>query len=227
MKRDELRFFDRSQAWTIADQRRLPHWLQADTLCFITWRVADSLPNNALERLDAEIREHLTSLGMGSHQDVSEFMLGCDAKARSQIHWRLFQIRDKYLDRHWGRCPLRVPAHAKIVLQSLRHFDEQRYFLTDVIVMPNHLHFIAAFGDEDAMLRQCDAWKRFTGKSINQLEKRTGSFWQPDQFDHLIRGESQFEYFRRYIQDNPKRAGLRQNEFLYWAKELTNSESEG
>jgi len=224
MKRDELHFFDKSQELTIFGQRRLPHWLQSGTLCFITWRVADSLPQEVLQQLDADIHTYLTTLGINGLQQLNGFMLKNDAKTRSQVHWRLFQLRDKFLDQSSGRCPLRVPTHATTVLESLQFRDEERYFLTDVIVMPNHLHFIAAFGGEEAMLKQCTEWKRFTGRLINQQEGRNGEFWQPDQFDHLIRGETQFEYFRRYLRDNPIKARLKPGEFLYWTKNLADSQ---
>ena len=221
MKRDELHFFDKKQVLTIFDQRRLPHWLQSGALCFITWRVADSLPQEVLRQLDAEIQTYLKSLGVNSHHELAELMLKSEAKTRSKVHWWLFRLRDKFLDQSWGRCPLRVPEHAAKVLESLRYRDEERYFLTDAIVMPNHLHFIAAFGGEDTMLKQCTEWKRFTGRMINQMEGRSGEFWQRDQFDHLIRGESQFEYFRQYLRDNPVKAGLKPSEFLYLTKNLT------
>ena len=223
MKRDDLQFFDKTQDFAVFDQRRLPHWIQAGTLCFITWRVADSLPQGILKQLDAEIDQYLTTLGISIIQELPDFLEKSDLKTRSQIHWRMFTIRDHFLNRGMGRCPLRNPIHAYIVLDSLRTFDEDRYFLTDAVVMPNHVHFIAAFGDNDSMLQQCTAWKRFTGRAINQLEGRTGEFWQADQFDHLIRGERQFAYFRQYISENPTKPKLREGEFLHWSKNLDNT----
>lgn len=45
-------------------------------------------------------------------------------------------------------CLLRQPVLAKIVADSLRHFDGDRYCLGDFVVMPNHVHLLVAFGSE-------------------------------------------------------------------------------
>jgi len=33
-------------------------------------------------------------------------------------------------------------------------------------------------------------------------------FWQDESYDHLVRHEREFEKIRRYIEENPVRAGL-------------------
>ncbi|MEJ7594383.1 MAG: hypothetical protein WKF77_22850 [Planctomycetaceae bacterium] len=72
------------------------------------------------------------------------------------------------LDKSYGACVLRDPVNAKIVADSLRKFDGDRYWLTDFVVMPNHVHLLVSFADDDSMLRQCEGWKRFTARTINQ-----------------------------------------------------------
>ena len=79
--------------------------------------------------------------------------------------------------------------------------------LTDYVVMPNHVHLLAAFPDEDAMLTQCESWKHYTAGAMNRVLGRKGRFWQQDEFDHLVRSADAFDHFRRYIADNPLRRG--------------------
>ncbi len=43
---------------------------------------------------------------------------------------------------------------------------------------------------------------------IHQSLGRSGSFWQAEAFDHIVRSEKQLMHFRRYIAENPKKAGL-------------------
>ena len=86
--------------------------------------------------------------------------------------------------------------------------------------MPNHVHVLAAFPDEESMLKQCESWKHFTAMQINRQLGRKGRFWQQDGFDHLVRSERQFEHLRRYIAENPTRAGLQPGEYLHESKEL-------
>ena len=93
--------------------------------------------------------------------------------------------------------------------------------LTDFVVMPNHVHLLAAFPDEGSMLNQCTSWKRFTARPINAAIGRRGEFWQVEQFDHLVRSLQQFEHYRRYIADNPGKAGLAMGQFRWFSKNLT------
>jgi len=133
----------------------------------------------------------------------------------------LFATRDRFLDQGFGACKLSDPRCSRIVLDSLCKFDTERYFLTDAVVMPNHVHFLCAFADEEKFLSQCTEWKRYTGRQINRLLSRSGEFWQVDQYDHLIRSPEQFEHYRRYIANNPVNARLPSGSFLHFQKPLT------
>lgn len=115
---------------------------------------------------------------------------------------------------------LKQPALARIVADSLQHFDGDRYDLTDFVVMPNHVHVLVAFPDESSMLAQCDSWKHFTATQINKALSRKGRFWQQDGFDHLVRSIEQFEHFRRYIAEKGPKAKLRPDEYIYWSKPM-------
>ena len=220
MKRGDVGFFDRDSDWSVVE-RMLPHWVQAGTLCFVTWRANDSLPASVLIRLDREIAAFLRSEGLNVNADWKHELAKRSGKQRGRIQWKLFETRDKFRDQGHGECLLAQPECAKIVEDSLRKFDEDRYFLTDSTVMPNHVHFIAAFRDESAFLKQCTEWKRFTACAINKQVGSTGEYWQVDQFDHLIRSLEQFEHYRRYIANNPNRANLPANEFRHYQKGLT------
>ncbi len=219
MKKNEITFFDRKTDYSVVE-RRLPHWCQAGTLCFVTWRLADSLPSAIIQQLEQDIEGVLAESNLSIHDDWKSELKRQSESAREAVHWKLFAIRDKYLDAGHGCCLLRKPQYAEEVIKSLRHFDEERYFLTDAVVMPNHCHFICAFRSEETMLKQCVEWKRFTARRINSMEGIKGEFWQFDQFDHLIRNEDQFERFRRYIQENPLTAGLVRGEYAYYQKDM-------
>jgi hypothetical protein len=40
-----FRFFDPLAEFNAIEGRSLPHWSQAGTMCFITWRTWDSMPS--------------------------------------------------------------------------------------------------------------------------------------------------------------------------------------
>jgi type I restriction enzyme R subunit len=109
---------------------------------------------------------------------------------------------------------------AEEVARSLKHFDGDRYDLTDFVVMPNHVHLLVAFPDEQSMLAQCESWKHYTAAKINPALGRKGRFWQQDGFDHLVRSIEQFQYYRDYIADNPRRARLDEGEYIHFSKQV-------
>jgi type I restriction enzyme R subunit len=109
---------------------------------------------------------------------------------------------------------LRRAELAKIVADSLLHFDGQRYHVSDFVVMPNHVHLLVCLLGQTEVESQCTSWKRFTATSINRQLRRQGRFWQEESFDHLVRSVEQFEAIQRYIAANPEKAGLAAGE--YW-----------
>jgi putative transposase len=223
----------------------LPHWSQAGTLAFITWRTQDSIPASVLqawlEERDQWLRRHGictrdSPLAPREEPSRGARRLQSSRGARGR-HWRdelqklapalvaefhrHFSNRwNDDLDRCHGECVLRRPELSTIVAESLLKFDGQRYELTDFVIMPNHVHVMAAFPDEQAMLSQCDSWKHYTAAEIHRALGRRGKLWQQDGFDHLVRSIEQFTHLRRYIADNPKKARLRPGEYRHYSKQL-------
>lgn len=215
-----MQFFDRDQE-ILLTERRLPHWAQAGTVTFITFRTWDSLPTAVIEAWLAErdvwLRRHgIDPFSSDWQRQVDRLGPRLAAELRTLIADRW----NDQLDTCHGQCVLRRPELAEEVAKSLRHFDGDRYELTDFVVMPNHVHVLAAFPDEAALLMQCDSWKHFTATQINKRLGRAGRFWQQDGFDHLVRSGEQFGYLRKYIAANPERASLKIGEYLHYSKVL-------
>ncbi len=216
---DGLQFFDREQDFTVA-WRTLPHWAQAGTVCFITWRTADSLPREAQVRIATERRQMLTRLGINSEEDWRVELGKLPKDAASKARWQMFTAWDRQLDLGVGECVLARPELARIVEESILHFDEDRYIVTDSVVMPNHVHVLVALRDADSLLAQPRAWKRFSSRLIQKALGRSGEFWQGEQFDHLVRSLAQFEYLRRYVAENARTARLRAGQYRHYSREL-------
>jgi REP element-mobilizing transposase RayT len=217
-----IRTFDRKDDFAVLVRSSLPHWAQAGALCFITFRTWDSLPRPVLHRWLTErnswLRDHhIDPLGTGWRTAIGNLPPLQREEFRSFVSDRW----EAHLDECHGDCVLRQRTYADIVSKSLLHFNEKRYVMTDFVVMPNHIHLIAAFPTEDAMLDQCDSWKHFTATEINRSLGRKGRFWEEDQFDHLVRSEEWFEHYRNYIAENPTRARLGSGEFIHFSKDLS------
>lgn len=119
------------------------------------------------------------------------------------------------LDECHGECCLRDPSLATIVADSLMYFDGERYRMGDFVVMPNHVHLLAAFATQELLTTQCTSWLRFTATQINKRLGRAGKFWQQEPFDHLVRSPEQYEFYRNYIRNNGPKANLQPHEYLY------------
>lgn len=215
LSRGDVQFFNPKDEFAV-QQRRLPHWSQAGTLSFITFRTHDSLPRSVLQAWIAARNDWLAKHCIDPERDDWRQAVEQLARPQPQEFRRLIGDRwHDHLDDGHGECALQMPACAEIIAASLRHFHGDRYLLTDFVVMPDHVHLIAAFASAEPMLKQCQSWKHFTAKTLNAALGRTGRFWQPDDFDHLVRSEEQFLALRQYIADNPVKAKLRVGEYLH------------
>lgn len=215
----DLGFFDPHQGFSVYE-RHLPHWIQAGALCFVTWRLSDSLPSTVVKRIDAEINALLIAQGLNPDAPWKDVIRTWAARERGRLQWKLFQIRDRFLDRGYGNSWFTRAECSQVVASALKHFDGTKYFLTDFVVMPNHVHYIAAFPDEAKFLKQNTDLKRFISRQVNEIQGRRGDLWQPDQFDHMIRSISQFDFFRTYIGDNPRKARLKKDTYRHFRKDL-------
>jgi putative transposase len=219
-----LQAFDPKQEYEII-HRRLPHWSQPGTVCFITWRTWDSMPPHVIAEWLSEREGWLRHHGIDpSRKDWELQLAGMPEAIRQKFDGFVSDRWDRQLDAMHGACVLRQPALARIVADSLCHFDRERYRITDYVMMPNHVHLLAAFASENAMLEQCESWKHYTARTINRILGRKGRFWQQDGFDHLVRSAEWFDYYRRYIADNPVRARLKLGEYLHESRKQSLSD---
>jgi putative transposase len=210
----------------ILHRRHLPHLYLPNAVYFVTFRLAGSLPDRAIE----ELRE----------------------KARLQKKsWISFVNYDKALDNgsadvHW----LSDKQIANLVLESIRLRDGSDFDLATCCIMPNHVHIVFGIGVHDliervgqtviplnkptAQVGQIDNLKKdlidkvgqtvslsnkslskimqslkgFTASKANDILQRSGPFWQDESYDHIIRSEGELERVVKYVVYNPVKAGL-------------------
>ncbi|MCR4305031.1 MAG: transposase [Gallionella sp.] len=162
----------------------LPHCDTPGLLQAITFRLADSLPANVLERL---------LQGAGDN---------------AEKHRRI----ENLLDAGHGACWLKQPDVADIAENSLLHWDGQRYRLLAWCVMPNHVHVLIEAWEGYSLPNIVQGWKSFTARLINRHLGRIGTLWMRDYFDRYIRDDHHLAAVVAYIHNNPVKAGLVQNE---------------
>ena len=195
-----LRYFQAHEEITNT-RHNLPHWQQEGACYFVTFRLADSLPQALL----APWRE-LRAAWITLHPKP------WNAATEMEYHRRFSREIDERLDEGHGSCLLRDPENARTVANALRFFDRDRYLMHARIVMPNHVHAPFSLAAGSLLEKQISSWKRFSAQEIHRLTGGSGALWQEDYFDRMIRDEEHFGNVARYIARNP--AKLRSGTYL-------------
>jgi type I restriction enzyme R subunit len=195
-------------------RRALPHWFQEGRTYFVTFRLADSMPREKREQLEAQRNAWMHAQGLKSLDEI-EFLSEEDRK----VYHRLFTVKiHELLDAGYGSCALRDPENAQIVSNALMFFDGQRCEMISFVVMPNHVHVLTCPIEPHSLSELLHSWKRFTSREIHKRTGETGTLWLDENFDHIVRTEHQLEHFRNYIRDNPKKARLPEGTFIHYDK---------
>jgi REP element-mobilizing transposase RayT len=175
---------------------------------FVTFRLAGSLPKEVLAQLKAQRELELKALKNNS------------AIERNEIEKRHFGYYDDWLDRcESGPRWLQVEDTAQIVEKEIHDLDDDRYQLIAYCIMPNHVHMLirscisepAKHRGKSAKYPVTDSLRLLKGRTArysNVQLMRTGSFWQHESYDHVIRDEQELEQTILYILNNPVKAGL-------------------
>ena len=181
-------------------------------------RLADSMPKAVVRSWHNEVEVWLRENGLHEFS-VEEVLKSHTISNDIKNQLRKFRNRGWHnrLDDCHGDCVLRRTDCRSEVCNSILHFNSQRYDLESFIVMPNHVHVLIQMRDDYSLRKQFREIQRFSAWAINKIFGRSGSLWQGEPFDHIVRNSEQLEYLHGYIRDNAKKAGLRQDEFTWWS----------
>jgi predicted solute-binding protein/REP element-mobilizing transposase RayT len=184
-------------------RRNLPHWEQEGATYFVTFRLADAVPSE----LTKQWREELETWRK-FHPEPWHPVTAAEYRRR------FLQAREHWLDQGHGSCLLRNLNAAEVVVQALRSFDEQRYYLDAFVVMPNHVHVLVQPLTGFPLNKIVHSWKSYTARQINKLLGRSGAIWMQESFDRIVRDWSALLRCRAYIAKNPEKARLRSGEYI-------------
>jgi putative DNA methylase len=114
---------------------------------------------------------------------------------------------EAWLDRGHGDGWLRQPPIADLVESKLREHDGRNYRLQAWVIMPNHVHLVVEVW-QTPLSELLKLWKGGSARTANLALHRSGSFWEREYFDTLIRDEAHLRQAIRYTEDNPVKAKL-------------------
>jgi REP element-mobilizing transposase RayT len=103
-----------------------------------------------------------------------------------------------------------------IVLDIIKHFHTIRYWVTAIVVMPDHIHLmlkpvVSESKAEFSLSKILQGIKGFSAREINKARGSKGSLWQEESFDRIVRDHDEYLEKWNYIRNNPVKTGLCQS----------------
>jgi REP element-mobilizing transposase RayT len=187
----ETRFFDWKRDMPKRNKRLLPHWSLSEVYTFVTWRLADSLPQVKLQEWSSSRAQWLANHPKPWNEEIERLY---DEKFGEEL--------DRWLDSNYGSCVLKDEHITRAMEDCLNYFQNNRYKIIAYSIMPNHVHvlFYPLSGWQVGTIVQ--GWKSVSAHLINQDISRKGTLWNQEYWDVLIRNELHLEKVVRYILEN-------------------------
>ncbi|GAB3793201.1 transposase [Spirosoma humi] len=185
---------------------KLPHIQPLGGTFFVTFRLADSLPQSIKKALQEEFDWQYKQLLTQPDSNPDQL---------DKLHRQFFGRYDRVLDKiDNGPHYLRLDAIAHIVANALHYFDEKKCDLIAFTIMSNHVHAVFTLHSASeakpsiTLDKVMHSLKSFTANKCNELLDRTGAFWEHESYDRLVRDRNELCRIVQYILQNPVKAGL-------------------
>jgi REP element-mobilizing transposase RayT len=198
-------------------KNRLPHIAPLGATFFVTFRLADSLPQEVVQTLKSSLDTEIKRVKEDFPQDYAHRIR--DSRKRN------FRKFDHQLDeKSYGACQLRLAEVARILVEKLQEFEGELYDLQAFCIMPNHVHVLLNLNVQ--VVDKNGIWPEEAPENYVQLDKimqlikggsayainrclgRTGKLWFKDSYDHFVRSEQEWINIVNYILQNPVKANL-------------------
>jgi len=194
--------FDDTRNWH--SRGFIPHYDAGAKYQMITYRLADSLPNEVLRQLGAphSNADESTRTKLGApHSNADEKRreielkrLGAphsnadvNAKQRNYCVSKLGaphsnadedtkkrKLTESLLDQSYGSCLLQNPKVAKTQIEAWQYFHHKRYELIAYVVMPNHVHILIKTYNEWPISKLVASWK----KHVTYFIQKDKELWE-------------------------------------------------
>lgn len=200
-------------------RRNLPHLQPHGGEFFVTFNLKDSIPKSVIHELKLYKKNLLEKKSEKYSPKLTE------------IDKEIFLKYDSILDNSSsGPQWLKEGAVSEIVKEALHYRDQKEYDLYTFCIMSNHVHLVFKHLVHDIenlskhpVTDILAGLKKFTARKCNIILQRSGSFWQAESFDRLIRNDKELEKTISYTLNNPVKAGL-VNRWEEWPNSYVKSE---
>ena len=193
LKTSYTMYFDRNRDIDISFKSHLPHMHQDETMQFVTFRLADSLPKSVCQDFYDRVKLFKAANPEPWNRTVK------------LMYWKEFgPMQQQYLDNGYGECWLKYSACREILIDAIAFKDNVNYIVDSYVIMPNHVHILfqpIGMNKTESILHSI---KSYSANKINKLVGRSGKLWMKESFDRMIRDEDDHKRKYLYILENPK-----------------------
>lgn len=208
--------------------RKRPHFQPLEGTLFVTFRLADSIPKSIVRYYKAKrdwLKDQLRRVErLGAEQPSADHARWLAKMEELNREW--FVKCEDILHRNTiGPTWMHDERVADKIAENLHRLDGHEFRLDAFSVMSNHVHtvFRPQVTDEiiaeilrspndcldhiPALSKIMHTVKGRSARECNLILHRTGSFWEHESFDHVIR-PGRFHKTLRYVLNNPVKIGL-------------------
>ena len=186
-------FLDKREPIEVKVSGNLPHWHQIGKIQFITFRLADSLPQSKVKELNAFIAEF-------NAEHPKPWNISTTQKFRATVG----RIEERLLDNGYGSCILQYPELREVIASAITYYSPSHYSIIAYAIMPNHVHLLVHFHTDTNPERLMQSIKSYSAHQINLKLQKTGSVWMSEYFDRIVRSENDLQKYINYIENNPQ-----------------------
>ncbi len=190
---EETPYLDKSKEIQASYKGKLPHWHQDGKLQFVTFRLNDSLPQSKIR----ELNEVILSFEKLHPKPWDE-------RTTQDYHNTIGPKYEVYLDNGYGNCILRNPWAQNILINVIFFYNNLKYEVVALIIMPNHVHIILHLKDQYRLDKIIQSIKRQSAREINKYLNQEGPIWMKGYYDRIVRSYDNLKHYIKYIIDNPK-----------------------
>jgi len=188
-------------------KRILPHKQLEDSVLFISWRLAFTLPKHIIDT----IREKGIPASIDTNPNQETTAITQD-EVKSMIdrfyHYDSLIDKLKPIGIDLSKHPCRT-----IICDSLFFDNKIKYDLYAFCIMPNHVHIVIKplIKDTDnyySITEIMKTLKSATAHKINAVRNSKGKVWMTESYDHIIRDEKELNNILNYVINNPVKSGM-------------------